>query len=170
MLGPGASGGETPRDISINTHRSFRAGLVRLKFSTRARYGMRAMLDLAEQNEGKLVLLKDIAERQEISKRYLEHMMTLLRNRGLIVAERGASGGYRLARAPHEIRLDEIFEALEGELAPVDCVRDAAVCKRSEDCAVRDLWCDMTNAMRVVLEGQTLADLKRRAEKLRSAG
>jgi Rrf2 family protein len=141
-----------------------------LKLSTRARYGMRAMLDLAEQNEGKLILLKDIAERQEISKRYLEHMMTLLRKRGLIVAERGASGGYKLARAPHEIRLDEIFEALEGELAPVDCVRDAAVCKRSEDCAVRDLWCDMTNAMRVVLEGQTLADLKRRAEKLRSAG
>ena len=141
-----------------------------MKFSTRARYGMRAMLDLAEQNQGKLVLLKDIAERQEISKRYLEHMMTLLRNRGLIVAERGASGGYRLARAPDEIRLVEIFEALEGELAPVDCVRDAAVCERSEDCAVRDLWCDMTSAMRVVLEGQTLADLKKRAEKPGSAG
>jgi Rrf2 family cysteine metabolism transcriptional repressor len=131
---------------------------------------MRAMLDLAEQNEGKLVLLKDIAERQEISKRYLEHMMTQLRDRGLIVAERGAGGGYRLARAPDEIRLDEIFEALEGELAPVDCVRDAAVCRRSEDCVVRDLWCDMTEAMRVVLEGQTLADLKKRAEKLGSAG
>jgi Rrf2 family protein len=65
-----------------------------LKFSTRARYGMRAMLDLAVNGEGKLVLLKDIAARQDISKRYLEHMMTLLRNGGLVVAERGASGGY----------------------------------------------------------------------------
>ena len=130
---------------------------------------MRAMLDLAEQDEEKLVLLKDIAERQEISKRYLEHMMTLLRNGGLIVAERGAGGGYRLARAAEEIRLDEIFEALEGELAPVDCVREAAVCRRAEECAVRGLWCDMTDAMRVVLESQTLADLKKRAEKPGSA-
>lgn len=139
-----------------------------MKLSTRARYGMRAMLDLAEQDQGKLVLLKDIAERQEISKRYLEHMMTLLRNRGLIVAERGASGGYRLAKPPEEIPLVEIFEALEGEVAPVDCVRDTAVCRRWEDCAVRDLWCEMTNAMRVVLEGQTLADLKKRSEKFAS--
>jgi Rrf2 family protein len=125
---------------------------------------MRAMLDLAEHDEGKLVLLKDIAERQGISKRYLEHMMTLLRNRGLIVAERGAAGGYRLARAPHEIRLDEIFEALEGELAPVDCLRETAVCERSDECVVRDLWSDMTRAMRTVLESQTLDDLKKRAE------
>jgi Rrf2 family transcriptional regulator, cysteine metabolism repressor len=139
-----------------------------LKLSTRARYGMRAMLDLAEQDQGKLVLLKDIAKRQEISKRYLEHMMTLLRNKGLIVAERGASGGYRLAKAPDEIRLVEIFEALEGEVAPVDCVRDDAVCRRSEECAVRDLWCEMTTAMRGVLEDQTLADLKKRSEKIAS--
>jgi Rrf2 family protein len=141
--------------------------LVRVKFSTRARYGMRAMLDLAENGEGKLVLLKDIAERQEISKRYLEHMMTLLRNRGLVVAERGASGGYKLARAPGDIGLDEIFEALEGEMAPVDCVRDSAVCDRAEDCAARDLWCEVAAAMKGVLKSQTLADLKKRSDKLR---
>jgi Rrf2 family transcriptional regulator, cysteine metabolism repressor len=131
---------------------------------------MRAMLDLAEQDQGKLVLLKDIARRQEISKRYLEHMMTLLRNRGLIVAERGASGGYRLAKAPEEIRLLEIFEALEGEVAPVGCVADADVCQRSEECVVRDLWCEMTIAMREVLEGQTLADLKKRSDEIASKG
>jgi Rrf2 family transcriptional regulator, cysteine metabolism repressor len=133
-----------------------------LKFSTRARYGMRAMLDLAVNGKGDLVLLKDIAERQEISKRYLEHMMTLLRNSGLVVAERGASGGYRLAREPSEIRLDEVFEALEGKLAPVECVRDASSCERSDDCVVRLLWCDVTAAMRGVLEAQTLEDLKER--------
>ncbi|HEY5531937.1 MAG TPA: Rrf2 family transcriptional regulator, partial [Candidatus Anoxymicrobiaceae bacterium] len=81
-----------------------------MKFSTRARYGMRAMLDIAVNNQGKLVLLKDIAARQGVSKRYLEHMMTLLRDHDLVVAERGATGGYQLAREPRDIRLDEIFE------------------------------------------------------------
>jgi Rrf2 family cysteine metabolism transcriptional repressor len=131
---------------------------------------MRAMLDLAENSEGKLVLLKDIARRQEISKRYLEHMMTLLRNRGLVVAERGARGGYRLARPPGEIKLSEIFEALEGEIAPVDCVRDSGVCQRAEDCAARDLWCEVTAAMKSVLDHQTLADLEKRSMKLRPSG
>ncbi len=133
-----------------------------MKLSTRARYGMRAMLDLALNGQENLVLLKDIAERQGISKRYLEHMMTLLRNRGLVVAERGAGGGYRLARPADQIGLDEIFEALEGEISPVECVRDAALCDRSEDCVVRLLWCDLTQAMRDVLKTRTLADLKER--------
>jgi len=136
-----------------------------LKFSTRARYGMRAMLDLAVNGEGELVLLKEIAERQGISKRYLEHMMSLLRNKGLVVAERGAHGGYRLARRPEEIRLDEIFTALEGEIAPVECVRDASICDRAGECVVRDLWCDMASAMKGVLAGETLADLRRRWER-----
>jgi Rrf2 family cysteine metabolism transcriptional repressor len=126
---------------------------------------MRAMLDLAIHGDDGLILLKDIASRQEISKRYLEHMMTLLRNRALVVAERGAAGGYGLARPASDITLDEIFEALEGEIAPVECVRDRSVCSRSEDCVVRDLWCDVAGAMRGVLEGRTLADLKERWEK-----
>lgn len=133
-----------------------------MKFSTRARYGMRAMLDLAINDKNGLVLLKEIAARQEISKRYLEHMMTLLRNRGLVVAERGAAGGYRLARDPQDITLDEIFVALEGPVAPVECVRDASVCHRADDCVVRDLWCEVAAAMQEVLSGQTLADLRDR--------
>jgi Rrf2 family protein len=136
-----------------------------MKISTRARYGMRAMLDMASQKDGGLVLLKDIAARQDVSKRYLEHMMTRLRNQGLVVSERGASGGYRLARDPADIRLDEIFEALEGEIAPVECVRDTSACERSEDCVTRDLWCDLAEAMRSVLSGQTLADLELRRRK-----
>ena len=135
-----------------------------MKFSTRVRYGMRAMLDLAVNGEGKLVLLKDIAARQEISKRYLEHMMTQLRNGGLVVAERGASGGYRLSRDPSRIKLDEVFEALEGKLAPVECVVDTSACERSDDCVVRELWCEVTGAMRGVLENKTLEDLRRRWE------
>jgi len=136
-----------------------------MKISTRARYGMRAMLDIAANAEGGRVLLKDIAERQDISKRYLEHMMTQLRNSGLVVSVRGASGGYRLARDPADIRLDEIFEALEGEIAPVECVRDSSVCERAEDCVTRDLWCEVASAVRSVLAGQTLADLMQREEK-----
>ena len=136
-----------------------------MKFSTRARYGMRAMLDLAVNGDGGLVLLKDIAARQAISKRYLEHMMTLLRNHGLVIAERGAAGGYRLRRPAAEIRLDEIFEALEGDISPVECVRDSSVCGRADDCVVRDLWCEVTAAMRGVLAGKTLADLRVQWEK-----
>jgi Rrf2 family transcriptional regulator, cysteine metabolism repressor len=134
-----------------------------VKFSTRARYGMRAMLDLAVNDEG-LVLLKDIAARQGISKRYLEHMMTLLRNGGLVTAERGARGGYRLARPAEAIGLDEIVEALEGRIAPVDCVEDSSICERAEECVVRDLWFQVTEAMRGILREQTLEDLKERWE------
>jgi len=131
-----------------------------MKLSTRARYGMRAMTDLSLNGDGRLVLLKDIAERQGISKRYLEHMMTLLRNGGLVVAERGATGGYRLARPAESIQLVEIFEALEGAVAPVECVRDPGVCERVEECVVRGLWCEVTEAMLGVLESKTLADLR----------
>lgn len=123
------------------------------------------MLDLAINGDDNLVLLKDIAERQDLSKRYLEHMMTLLRNGGLVAAARGAAGGYRLARPASEIRLDEIFEALEGDIAPVECVRDSSACERAEECVVRDLWCEVSSAMGDVLHGQTLADLKVRWEK-----
>jgi Rrf2 family transcriptional regulator, cysteine metabolism repressor len=135
-----------------------------LKFSTRARYGTRALLDIALNGDDGLVMLKDIAARQEISKRYLEHMMTLLKKGGLLVSERGVGGGYRLARPPEEIRLDEVFEALEGGLTPVDCVSDVATCERADDCMVRLLWCDVTDAMRSVLEKRTLADLVRQSQ------
>jgi len=130
-----------------------------LKFSTRARYGTRALLDIALNAGDGLVMLKDISARQEISKRYLEHMMTLLKKGGLVVSERGVGGGYRLARAPEDIRLDEVFEALEGGMEPVDCVADASTCERADDCVVRLLWCDVSDAMRSVLAERTLSDL-----------
>lgn len=126
---------------------------------------MRAMLDLALNGEEDLVLLRNIASRQEISKRYLEHMMTLLRNRGLVVAERGANGGYRLSRPASRITLEEIFEALEGEISPVECVRDSVACGRASDCVVRELWCEMALAMSEVLKNKTLADLRERSER-----
>jgi len=140
-----------------------------MRFSTRARYGMRAMLDLAINGDDGLVLLKEIAARQEISKRYLEHIMTLLRNGGLVLAERGARGGYRLARLPEDIRLDEIVEALEGTITPVDCVRDPSVCEKADECVARELWGEVARAMKGTLEAQTLEDLKRKWESARRA-
>jgi Rrf2 family transcriptional regulator, cysteine metabolism repressor len=129
---------------------------------------MRAMLDIATHGENGLVLLKDIAARQEISKRYLEHMMTQLRSHRLVVSERGAGGGYRLARDPSDIRLDQVFEALEGEIAPVECVRDSSVCQRADDCITREVWCEVSDAIRSVLAKKTLADLKRQWEEMQS--
>jgi len=92
--------------------------------------------------------------------------MTMLRNRGLVVAERGATGGYRLARPPEAIRLDDVFEALEGAIAPVECVREPGVCDRTEECVSRELWCEVADSMRAVLESRTLADLRDRYEEL----
>ena len=139
-----------------------------MKFSTRARYGMRAMLDVAVNGEDKMVLLRDIAERQAISKRYLEHMMFQLKNSDLVIAERGVGGGYRLSRPASEIRLDEVFVALEGPLEPIECLRDPFACDRIEDCVTRELWSDMTTAMREVLEEKTLEDLKKRWEEMQA--
>lgn len=141
-----------------------------MKFSTRARYGMRAMLDIAVNGEDSLVLLKDIARRQSVSKRYLEHMMIRLRQSGLVEAERGAKGGYRLSRPPSEIHLDEIFESLEGSIAPVDCLDDTSVCDRTGECAVRELWEEMRMAMHDVLNRSTLEDLKNRWKEIPGQG
>ena len=138
-----------------------------MKLSTRARYGMRAILDLAINGDSGLVLLKDIAARQEISKRYLEHIMTLLRNGGLVVAERGARGGYRLARSPEDIRLDEIVEALEGTITPVSCVGDPSVCEKADECIAREIWGEVACAMRDTLKAKTLEDLKLKWESAR---
>ncbi len=139
-----------------------------MKFSTRARYGMRAMLDITVNGEDKRVLLKDIAERQAISKGYLEHIMFQLKNSDLVIAERGVGGGYRLSRPASEIRLDEVFEALEGPLEPIECLRDPSACDRIEECVTRELWGEMTMAMREVLEKKTLEGLKRRWEEMQT--
>jgi Rrf2 family protein len=123
------------------------------------------MLDLARHDEKGPVLLKDIAARQQVSKKYLEHIMTPLRDGGLVIATRGASGGYRLARPASGIDLADVFEVLEGEIAPVDCVLDAEGCSRAEECVVRELWCEVADAIRDCLAGRTLADLSKELDK-----
>ena len=141
-----------------------------MKLSTKGRYATRAMLDLAiNQGEGP-VLLKDIAQRQQISLSYLEHLVTPLITAGLIRSTRGAKGGVSLAKSPQEIKLSEIIQLLEGSLAPVECVNNPKLCPRSELCVARDVWSELKEAMNGILEVTTLQDLvERQKVKGRSA-
>ncbi len=135
-----------------------------MKLSTRTRYGMRAIIELA-QHEGKRPLqLKAIADRQDISVKYLEQLMSILRSSGFVRSVRGSKGGYTLARAAEEIRLSDIFRCLEGPVTTTECTVDEDCCKRSSDCVARELWMEVENAIQGVLSTQTLADMVRKAK------
>jgi Rrf2 family protein len=130
-----------------------------MKLSTRARYGTRALLDLALHSSQEPVLLKDIARREEISLPYLEHLITPLIAAGIVRSTRGARGGVSLLKDPREIKLSEVIQFLEGSIAPVECVSHPKICPRSDFCATRDIWSEMKEAMNGVLETTTLHDL-----------
>jgi Rrf2 family transcriptional regulator, cysteine metabolism repressor len=132
-----------------------------MKLSTRTRYGLRALVDLAICGTTRPVQLKDIAERQHISLSYLEHLIIPLISAGYIKSTRGAKGGIVLVKPPDQVRLNKVLEVLEGPLAPVDCLRDAK-CSRSGLCATQDLWRELKDAMENVLESTTLQDLVNR--------
>jgi len=130
-----------------------------MRLSTKGRYGARAMLDLALNFGKNPVLLRDIARRQEVSEKYLEHSISALRKAGLVRSVRGARGGYILAKSPSEIRLSKIMEVLEGSMAPVDCVDDPQVCHRANLCVTRDIWVKMKEAIDNILKSTTLQDM-----------
>lgn len=136
-----------------------------MKLSTKGRYATRAMLDLALNRGEEPILLKDIAQRQQISLSYLEHLVTPLIAGGLIRSTRGAKGGISLVKSPEEIKLSEVIQLLEGSLAPVECVNDPTLCPRSESCVTRDVWTELKNAMTGILESTTLQDLVDRQKK-----
>jgi len=127
-----------------------------MKLSTRGRYGARLMLDLALHYGEGPVLLKDIANRQGISEKYLWQLINPLKTMGLIGSTRGAHGGYVLARPPEEITLKEIVRVLEGSLCLVDCVENPGVCDRSQTCTSRDIWTEASNQISQILESMTL--------------
>ena len=133
-----------------------------MKFSTRARYGTRALLDIALQAAKGPVLLKDIARRQQISPTYLEHIITPLIAAGILRSTRGPRGGVWLAKNPQEIKLSEVITLLEGSIAPVECINDPTYCSRSCSCATRDIWDELNKAMNGILESTTLQDLVER--------
>ncbi len=133
-----------------------------MKLSTRGQYGTRALLDLALHSGEGPVLLKDIAQRQQISLLYLEHLISPLIAGGIVRSTRGARGGVWLAKSPQEIKLSEVIQLLEGPTAPVECVNNPKACPRSDLCVTRDIWAELGKAMNGVLESTTLQDLVER--------
>lgn len=133
-----------------------------MKLSTKARYGTRALLDLALHWGEGLVPLKDIAQRQEISLPYLEHLIAPLIAGGLIRSTRGPQGGVSLLKRPEEIKLSEVIQLLEGSIAPVKCVDNPEAYPRSDLCVTRDLWDEVRKAIDGVLQSTTLQDLVER--------
>ena len=130
-----------------------------MKLSTRSRYGVRMMADLAENFGKKSVFLKDIAKREEISEKYLSIIIIPLRGAGLIQSMRGAHGGYTLAKRPEEITIKDIFDALEGKICLVECIDNPKECPRVGICPTRDIWSVLGEKIRETLSSVTLADL-----------
>ena len=130
-----------------------------MRLSTRARYGTRLMLELALNFKKGTVFLKDIAAKEEISEKYLSHLVIPLRASGLISSSRGAHGGYRLAKSPSQITLKEIVQTLEGGISFVECVKNPSVCPRVSKCATRGIWEKLDKKISDALSSVNLADL-----------
>ncbi|UCD51457.1 MAG: Rrf2 family transcriptional regulator [Phycisphaerales bacterium] len=135
-----------------------------MKLSTRTRYGIRAIIELAQHEAKRPLQLKLIAERQGISVKYLEQLMSLLRSSGFVRSVRGSKGGYILARAPEHITLDEVFRCLEGPVTTAECTENQDYCERAPDCAAREVWLQVEEAIQRVLSSISLADLVQRVE------
>ncbi len=136
-----------------------------MKLSTRARYGTRALLDIALNASDKPIQLREIARRQEISVMYLEHLITPLISAGILRTTRGVRGGVQLAKTPNDIRLSDVIQILEGSMAPVECVDDPTYCPRYNTCVTREVWSDMKKAIDGVLESITLQELVERQKR-----
>lgn len=134
-----------------------------MKISTKTRYGLRFMVDLAQCWGSGTVALKDVAERQGISKKYLEQVVSPLAGAGLLEIKRGNRGGYQLSRAPEEITLAEVVSASEEGLELMDCLACVGTCEREPECITRNVWGGMQKAVTDYLESRTLADVIRPA-------
>lgn len=131
-----------------------------MKISTRGRYALRLMMDIAINGQDEPVRIKDIARRQEISEKYLEQIVSVLNKAGFVKSSRGPQGGYRLMRAPAEYTAGSILCLIEGSLAPVACMdMDENDCPRHERCATLFLWQRLHEAMKDIIENVSLADL-----------
>ncbi len=130
-----------------------------MKISTKGRYALRLMLDLAINYTGEYISIKSIAARQEISEKYLEQIITQLNRAGFVRSVRGAQGGYMLAKAPAEYTVGMILRLMEGSLAPVSCLDGDETCDRASRCVTQDVWLKIQEAVENVVDNITLADL-----------
>jgi Rrf2 family protein len=140
-----------------------------MKISTKGRYGLRALVDLCLHHQSnKPVLLRDVATRQKISRRYLERLFTSLKAVGILRSVRGASGGYILAKDPNEITAYDVLKALEGPITAVDCVENKEKCPMSSRCVTHRLWGDITKDITGRLKNLSLGDLARMQTQIES--
>lgn len=131
-----------------------------MKISTKGRYAVRVMLDLALHNTGECIPAKEIAKRQGISEKYLEQIIAVLNKAGYVNSVRGAQGGYRLSRAPEEYTVGMILRQTEGSLAPVACLEeDTEECERCDTCVTLAVWKKLYEAINQVVDNITVADL-----------
>ena len=130
-----------------------------MKLSTRSRYGVRLILDLAQHYPEGAVQLGDIARRQEVSHKYLEQIIKPLRKAGIIESSRGARGGYRLTRAPRKVKVGEVVALLEGGTAICECSDDPRSCPRAATCPTRPLWAKAARSMFQTLDRVSFHDL-----------
>jgi Rrf2 family protein len=130
-----------------------------MQLSTKVRYGIRAMLEIALQYDGTPVMASSIAEKQALSRKYLENLLNMLRVNGLVKSVRGSKGGYILSKDPKDITLEEIVIALDGPLAITPCVEAPKSCEFSDSCVTYDLWVDMTDLISNYLKGKSLKTL-----------
>ncbi len=131
-----------------------------MRISTKGRYALRLMLDLAYNHTGSFIPIKNISRRQDISDKYLEQIITQLSRAGLVKSARGAQGGYMLTKNPSEYTVGEILRPLEGSMAPVACIEDNPnACTRADECVTMEVWREIKDAVNKVVDNITLADL-----------
>ncbi len=130
-----------------------------MKISTKGRYGLRLMIELAKNFDKGPVLLKDIAKNQNISLKYLEQIIIPLKNSGLVISKRGKRGGYTLTKSPEKVSLSEIISVLEGEMNIVDCVKFPEICNNSKKCLSKKIWDEINMKIEDILKSHTLKDL-----------
>lgn len=130
-----------------------------MRFSTRTRYGLRFLLRLAQQPDGSLVQLGQVAQEENISSGYLEQIVRALKPLDILFAVRGLGGGYRLARPASRINLEEVFARLEGEISPVSCLSGGKHCERQDTCTSRQFWHELDEHVRTFLRKRTLQDI-----------
>ncbi len=140
---------------------------VLMKISTKGRYALRLMIDLAQHDAAGYIPLRDISKRQEVSAKYLEQIVVQLSRAGLVTSTRGAQGGYQLARHPSEYTVGEILRITEGSLAPVACLaHDPVECPRAEDCITLGFWRGLYDVVNQYVDSVTLEELVNRGKTL----
>lgn len=133
-----------------------------MKISTKGRYALRIIVDLARHDKDGLTTLKTLAEREDISKKYLEQIVPLLNKGGILITERGFGGGYRLAKSPDDITVADILRLTEGSLEPVACLDSTDpefICDRSAGCPTLPVWKGLSKVINEYLEGITITDI-----------